>query len=67
MRAFGILSLLITLAIIGYLMMSEQEASGVTANPATAKAAEQAAQRAVDRANEQLHKQDAQLTETPKE
>lgn len=65
MKAFGILSLLITLAVIGYLMIEQQEGPAVTAP--TAKAAEEAAQHAVDRANEQLQKQASQLTETPKE
>ena len=47
MRAFGFVSLLLTLGIIGYLMMKQQEpGNNEGTNPATARVVEDAAMRA---------------------
>jgi competence protein ComGC len=48
MRAFGFISLLLTLGIIGYLMMNQSDGEGL--NQATAKGAELAAVRAANAA-----------------
>lgn len=48
MRAFGFISLLLTLGIIGYLMMNQTESAGL--NQATADGALQSAERAAGQA-----------------
>jgi competence protein ComGC len=48
MRAFGFISLLITLAIVGYLMMNQTSGEGT--NAGTAKSSEMAAERAANAA-----------------